>query len=56
MATLNFEQLKEMNVGKVQDLEKEFPKIQGFLYNSENNTLKKIKEENFAEKLVEGLK
>lgn len=55
MNGLDFEQLRELNIGDVQDLEKEFPKIQGFLYNSEKNTLKKVKEENFAEKLVEGL-
>ena len=52
MEAINFEQLKELDIKKVQDLEKEFPKIQGFLYNSKKNTLKKIKEENFAEKLV----
>lgn len=45
MNGLDFEQLKELDIKKVQDLEKEFPKIQGFLYNEEKNTLVKLDSE-----------
>ncbi len=60
MENIGFESIKEKEVvGDVQKFEKDFPKLQeieGFTYNSENNTLKKKLSENFAEKLVEGLK
>lgn len=45
------EQVKDLK-----KLEEDFPKIQDLVYDPEKNTLKKIKEENFAEKLVEEIK
>lgn len=70
MTGLNFKQMVEKEqVKDLQKLEKEFPKIQGFLYNSKKNTLIKLgsKErigmssmgmsiEPYAEKLVEEIK
>ncbi len=57
MTGLNFKQMAEKEqVKDLNKLEGDFHKIQGFSYNEEKNTLKKIKEENFAEELVEGLK